>query len=189
MSKNDKKLKKLIEAAEKSLQENKQARFDSKQEPVAEKQPESIEEYSKGEWEKWGAKHLIDKDAKKPGSLAGTLIVIAVILAAAVFAVFHFQLYKQDQETTTSKTGTLLKQLNQSKPVMNPGSGPAGFSGENGVITHKGIPSATRPSSYKQPRQRVRSTGTPLPEPTPRWMKENPPPASPGPGEDPIFLQ
>jgi hypothetical protein len=190
LAENDKELKKLIEAAEKSVQESKQSRFDSK--PEADEKPaaNAPDDYTRSEWEQWGAQQITGQGSKKPGSWAVTFLIIGIILALSVFIIFHFNIYKQEQDAANSQTGTLLKKMNHTAPAMEPGSGASGFSSGSGVITHKGVPSAQKPPDYKQPRQRSRQTGTPAKADTPRWMKENPPPPStPAPGEDPIFLQ
>ena len=179
MDRNENDLQKLIEAAQKSVQDGREFRTAPLGSNffVEKEAEEQKNEETESEWNEWGKQigGRIDAEEKSEGkALRGVLAIAAIIFAVIILTIFYLNF--SDRQKTLSQTPRL--NINSITSQKNADSSPSEssdkVSGEASATTkkiaiHNGVPSAQAPSWYK-PLERDRKTGKivrRIPEPPP----------------------
>lgn len=175
MTEKDNDIQRLIEAAEKSVQDGREFRTAPLGTSlfIEKEAEEQKEEQVKTEWDEWGKQigGRIDEEERVGGkALGGILSIAAVILAIIVLSVFFMNINKQ-QITLSQKPRMDINSITGQKDSSSSTSeSPEVTSTSTGkVAVHNGVPSAQAPPDYK-PLERDQKTGRIIrkrPEPPP----------------------
>ncbi len=159
MNQNNGDLQKLIEAAQKSVQDGKEFRTAPLKTNlhIEKETEEQKEEETDTEWNEWGKQigSRIDEEGKSERTiLSGVLSFAAIIFAVAILALF-FMNYSRQQKSLSQKPRLNVNSLasrndSDTSPSESPGNTPPAM---KKIATHNGIPSSQAPSWYKPSRQ------------------------------------
>lgn len=188
MTEKEQDLQKLIEAAEKSVQEGKEFRTAALTGNIfTEKEAEEQkQEETKSEWNEWGRQisERIDDENAGDKTLKSILSTAAIILALIVISVFIISISKQ-QKILSSKPRLNINSITDKNNLSTSSSALSDESSEQtgGIAVHNKVPSSQAPSWYK-PLERDKTTGkiirrTPTPPAEPDVIPSLTPETSP----------